>query len=380
LPADYLAQLNESGRKLDDIYRSVGRGINLLRPMPDVEDAVRVHRMLRYSPHELAARFALSRHFNGTDEAARDLLIRGLATKKMATVTPEEVRTLNTNFELWSLMAHAETDDGLAKLQADWLALAPPDHSIALTIRLDQARQLARAGQKAGAVTIAQQVLKAEQSTIMAFTGAALLLSALEADPDHAAVKLALQRINQAPRQVHELTLTHRMLLHSIAQNWTSQSAVEILSQMLSFGESGENRETLRGRISRFLIQDENMVRALNQLLVDDNGRKLLNAFALRHQPVRQSMHEMIYMILRRHVIFSAFGTQPANEQMTAAAVLTRLWLDSFSARAITVHDFLLLMANLRGKEPSLPLKGALPRWPQPLQKAVLHLFPGHST
>lgn len=380
MPADYLAQLNESGRKLDDTYRSVGRGMHLLRPTPEVEDAVRVHRMLRYSPHELAARFALARHFNGTDEAARDLLIRGLATKKMTTVTPEEARTFNTNFELWSLMTRAETDDGLAKLQADWLALTPPDHSIALTIRLDQARQLARAGQKTGAVTIAQQVLQAEHSTIMAFTGAALLLSALDADPDHAAVKQALQRINQVPRQVHELTLTHRLLLQSIAQNWTSQSAVEILSQMLSFGESGENRETLRGRISRFLIQDEDMVRALNQLLVDDNGRKLLSAFALRHQPVRQSMHEMIYMILRRHVIFSAFGTHPTSEQMTAAAVLTRLWLDSFSTRAITVHDFLLLMANLRGKEPSLPLKAAIPRWPQPLQKAVLHLFPGHST
>jgi len=380
MPADYLAQLNEPGRKLDDIYRSVGRGIHLLRPTPDVEDAVRVHRMLRYTPSELAARFALARHFNGTDEAARDLLIRGLAPKKMATVTPEEVRTLNTNFELWSLMTRAETDDGLAKLQADWLSLAPPDHSIVLTIRLDQARQLARAGQKAGAVKIAQEVLQAEHSTIMAFTGAALLLSALDADTDRIAVKQALQKINQVPRQVHELTLTHRLLLHSIAQNWTSQSAVEILSQLLSFGESGENRETLRGRISRFLIQDESMVRALNQLLVDGNGRRLINAFALRHQPVRQSMHELFYMLLRRHVIFSAFGTQPTAPEMATAAAVTRLWLDSFSARTITVHDFFLLMANLHGKEPSLPLKAAIPAWPQPLQKAVLQLFPGHST
>lgn len=380
MPADYLAQLNEPGRKLDDIYRSVGRGINLLRPTPDVEDAVRVHRMLRYTPHELAARFALSRHFNGTDEAARDLLIRSLSPRKMASLTPEEVRTFNTNFELWSLMSRAETDDGLAKLQADWLSLAPPDHSIALTIRLDQARQLARAGQKVGAIKIAQEVLQSEQSTIMAFTGAALLLSALDADPDHTAVKQALQRISQAPRQVHELTLTHRLLLHSIAQNWTSQSAVEILSQLLSFGESGENRETLRGRISRFLLEDKSMVLALNQLMVEGNGRRLLNAFALRHQPVRHSMHEMIYMILRRHVIFSVFGNRPTSQQMTSAATVTRLWLDSFSARTITVHDFFLLMANLHGGEPSLHLRSALPNWPQPLQKAVLQLFPGRSS
>lgn len=380
MPADYLAQLNEPGRKLDDIYRSVGRGIHLLRPTPDVEDAVRVHRMLRYSPHELAARFALARHFNGTDEAARDLLIRGLAPKKIATVTLEDNRTLNTNFELWSLMTRAETDDGLAKLQADWLSLAPPDHSIALTIRLDQARQLARAGQKAGAVQIAREVLGAEQSTIMAFTGAALLLSALDADPDRTAVKQALQKITQVPRQVHELTLTHRLLLHSIAQNWTSQSAVEILSQLFSFGESGENRETLRGRISRFLIQDESMVRSLNQLLVEAKGSQLLKAFALRHQPVRQSMHEMVYMILRRHVIFSVFGTQPTAPQMAASAAVTRLWLDSFAARTITVHDFFLLMANLHGDEPSQSLKAALPGWPPPLQKAVRQLFAGRST
>lgn len=380
MPADYLAQLNESGRKLDEIYRSVGRGVNLLRPTPEVEDAVRVHRMLKYTPHELAARFALSRHFNGTDEAARDLLIHGLTPKKMATLTPEEVPTLNTNFELWSLMTRAETDDGLSKLQADWLSLAPPDHAIALTIRLDQARQLARAGQKVGAIKIAQEVLQAEQSTIMAFTGAALLLSALDADPDHTAVKQALQRISQAPRQVHELTLTHRLLLHSIAQNWTIQSAVEILYQLLSFGESGENRETLRGRISRFLLEDKSMVLALNQLMVEGNGRRLLNAFALRHQPVRQSMHEMVYMILRRHVIFSVFGNRPTSQQMTDAATVTRLWLDSFSARTITVHDFFLLMANLHGGEPSLHLKSALPNWPQPLQKAVLQLFPGRSS
>ena len=219
-----------------------------------------------------------------------------------------ETRTFNTYLELWTLISSVETDPGLTKLQADWLSLTPPDHSIALTIRLDQARQLARAGQKAGAIKLAQEVLQAEQSTIMTFTGAALLLSALDADPDHTAVKQALQKINQVPRQVHELTLTHRLLLHSIAQNWTSQSAVEILSQLLSFGESGENRETLRGRISRILIQDKSMLLALNQLLVESNGRKLLNAFALRHQPMRQSMSELVYMLLRRHVIFSAFS------------------------------------------------------------------------
>lgn len=380
MPADYLAQINQSGRKLDDIYRSIGRGINLLRPTPEVEDAVRVHRMLRYSPHELAARFALARHFNGTDEAARDLLLRGLAPKKTVNLTAEETRTFNTNLELWSLISSAETDPGLTKLQADWLSLTPPDHSIALTIRLDQARQLARAGQKAGAIKLAQDVLQAEQSTIMTFTGAALLLSALDADPDHTAVKQALQKINQVPRQVHELTLTHRLLLHSIAQNWSSQSAVEILSQLFSFGESGENRETLRGRISRFLIQDKSMVLALNQLLVEDKGRKLLNAFALRHQPVRQSMHELVYMLLRRHVIFSAFGNQPTGPQMAAAASVTRLWLDSFSARTITVHDFFLLLENLRGPEPTRPLKAALPVWPVPLQKAVRQVFQSRSS
>jgi serine/threonine protein kinase len=380
MPADYLALLNEPGRKMDNFYRSVGRGINLLRPTPGVEDAVRVHRMLRYTPHELAARFALARHFNGTDEAARDLLLHGVAPKKMATVTPEDARTINTNFELWSLMARIEMDDGLAKLQVDWLSLAPPDHSIALTIRLDQARQLARAGEKAGAIKIAQDVLQAEQSTIMAFTGAALLLSALDADPDHTAVKQALQRINQVPRQVHELTLTNRLLLHSIAQNWSSQSSVEILSQLLSLGESSENRETLRGRISRFLIQDKSMVLALNQLLAGGKGQKLLSAFALRHQPVRQSMHELVYMILRRHIIFSAFGNQSTQPQADAAAAVTRLWLDSFSERTITIHDFFLLMENLRGNEPSLPLKAALPRWPPPLQKAVLQLFPRRSS
>jgi serine/threonine protein kinase len=375
MPADYLAQLNEPGRKLDNFYRSVGRGINLLRPTPDVEDAVRVHRMLRYTPHELAARFALSRHFNGTDEAARDLLLHGLALKKIDQVTLEEVRTLNTNLELWSLIARAETDLGLAKYQADWLSRAPRDHSIALTIRLDQARQLARAGQKAGAIKIAQDVLQAEQSTIMAFTGAALLLSALDADPDHTAVKQALQRINQVPRQVHELTLTHRLLLHSIAKNWNSQSAVEILSQLLSVGESGENRESLRGRISRFLLQDKGIILALNQLLSGSKGQNMLNAFALRHQPVRQPMHELFYMLLRRHVIFSAFDSQPTELQTNAAAAVTRLWLDSFSERTITVHDFFLLMENLRGNEPTQPLKTALPGWPQPLQKAVLQLF-----
>lgn len=380
MPVDYLAQLNEPGRKMDDIYRSVGRGINLLRLTPDVEDAVRVHRMLRYTPQELAARFALARHFNGTDEAARDLLIHGLALKRVDQLTIEDSRTINTNFELWSLIARAETDLGLAKYQGDWLSRTPRDHSIALTILLDQARQLARAGQKDGAINLAREVLMAEQSTIMAFTGAALLLSALDADPDQTAVKQALQRINQVPRQVHELTLTHRLLLHSIAKNWTNQSAVEILSQMLSFGESGENRETLRGRISRFLIQDKSMVLALNQLLVEDNGRKLLNAFALRHQPVRQSMHELFYMLLRRHVIFSAFGNRPDRAQMDAAAAATRLWLDSFAARTITVHDFFLIMANLHGSGPSLSLKAALPRWPQPLQKAVLQLFPGGSS
>jgi hypothetical protein len=122
------------------------------------------------------------------------------------------------------------------------------------------------------------------------------------------------------------------------------------------------------------------MVLALNQLLVEDNGRKLLNAFALRHQPVRQSMHELFYMLLRRHVIFSAFGNRPDRAQMDAAAAATRLWLDSFAARTITVHDFFLIMANLHGSGPSLSLKAALPRWPQPLQKAVLQLFPGGSS
>jgi hypothetical protein len=214
----------------------------------------------------------------------------------------------------------------------------------------------------------------------MAFTGAALLLSALDADPDHTAVKQALQRINQVPRQVHELTLTNRLLLHSIAQNWSSQSSVEILSQLLSLGESSENRETLRGRISRFLIQDKSMVLALNQLLAGGKGQKLLSAFALRHQPVRQSMHELVYMILRRHIIFSAFGNQSTQPQADAAAAVTRLWLDSFSERTITIHDFFLLMENLRGNEPSLPLKAALPRWPPPLQKAVLQLFPRRSS
>lgn len=380
MPADYLAQLNQPGRRLDDIYRSVGRGLHLLRPTPAVEDAVRVHRMLSYPPGELAARFALSRHSNGTDEAARDLLLHGLALKKVDQIPPEEERTLNTNLELWSLIAPAEQDLGLAKYQTDWLNRLPQDHSITLTIRLDQARQLARVGQKAGAIKIAREVLSAEQSTIMAFTGAALLLSALDADPDRSALHQALQRVKQAKRQVNELTLLHRLLLHSLDQSWTTQVTVDILAQWLSFGESGENRETLRGRISRFLLEDKGMIFSLNQLLGGDSGKRILSAFALRNQPARQSIRELFYMILRRHVIHSAYGTKATPAQMAAAASVAQLWLTTFAERTITVHDFFLLMANLHGQEPSLPLKAALPGWPQPLQKAIMQLFQNRSS
>jgi hypothetical protein len=65
---------------------------------------------------------------------------------------------------------------------------------------------------------------------------------------------------------------------------------------------------------------------------------------------------------------------------MATASSVAQLWLATFAERTITVHDFFLLMANLRGPELSAPLKAALPGWPQPLQKAIMQLFQNRSS
>ncbi|MES2595826.1 MAG: serine/threonine-protein kinase [Verrucomicrobiota bacterium] len=375
MPADYLAQIQRPGRRLDDIYRSQGRGLNLLRPMPGVEDAVRVHRMLKYTPVEVAARFALARHFNGMDEAARDLLYDGVKVKRVEKITSEEKRSLSTNLELWSLITRSEIDEGLAAAQKTWLAHLPATHSIALTIRLDHARRLAREGRAAEALVIARQVLMEENAPIMGFTGAALLIAALDPDTGVEAANQALQRVAQAPRQIHEFTLIHRWLLHSVARDWTTQSTVDVLAQFLSLGESRESRETLRGRICRLLLEDDAMVNSLNHLFDDQAGQKLLRSFALRSQPARPSVHELFYMVLRRHIIFSAFGPGANDQELAAAFTLTTSWLDAYAKGKITADDFLALMESLQASEPGLMLKAALPRWPGPLQEAVGRVF-----
>lgn len=370
MPADYLAQLQRPGRKLDDLYRSMGRGLNLLRPMPGVEDAVRVHRMLQYTPAELAARFALARHINGTDEAARDLLSDGLRLKNIERLAPVEERTINTNFELWSLMARSEVDMGLEEKQKTWLAVLPPDHSIAHTIHLDLARRLAREGKKDEALVIARRLMEEKHATIMTFTGAALLSAALDKDTARKAALQALKRVTEAPRQIHEYTLLHRLLLHSLSRNWTQQTTVDILAELLCLGESLENRETLRSRLCRLLLENRAMVNSLNHLLNDRAGDRLLQAVALRGQPARQTVHELFYMILRRYVIYGVFGPQAQPGKMRAAAVLTRSWLDCYGMNQISVEDFLILMENLSAPAPG-PLMKAMPRWPESLQSAV---------
>ncbi|GEP44564.1 hypothetical protein BGE01nite_38550 [Brevifollis gellanilyticus] len=375
MPVDYVAQIQRPGRKLDDIYRSQGRGLNLLRPMPAVEDAVRVHRMLQYTSVEIASRFALARHFNGMDEAARDLLYDGVKVKRVERITSEEKRSISTNFELWSLITRSEIDEGLDDAQKAWMARLPADHSIALTIRLDQARRLAREGKTAEALAIAHEVLKEENASIMSFTGAALLIAALEPAAGVEAADNALQRVTEAPRQIHEFTLTHRLLLHSVLKNWTTPSTVDILGQYLSLGEPRDNREAVRGRLCRLLLEDRAMVGALNFLYAGEAGEQLLQEFALRSRPARVSVNNLFFMILRRYVILAAFGQQVSRDQVSASAAFTRLWLDTFADNEMSVDDFLTIMESLREPEPGLMLKAALPRWPEPLQQAVGRLF-----
>lgn len=376
ISAEHLNRLNRPGRELEDHYRSLGRGLHLLKTMPAVEDAIRVHRMLGFKQPEVSARFALSRHFNGMDEAARDMVQRAVALKKISTITPLDERTLNTNLELWSLIARSEQDPALGEVQQGWLGLAPADHSIALTISLDQARRLAREGRKEEAITQARSLLQAPQATIMTFTGAALLLAALDADPNNEAAKAALQRLDQAPRQVQELTLINRLLLHSLLKNWRTEFSVEILGQFLSLAVAGQDRENLRSRLSRLLLGAEPMVFSLNHLLEGPNGQNLLKAIALRNQPFRVSIHELFYIILRRYVVFTVFGSQSSVEQMKLAAEATRSWLNMYEIGKLTDEDFLLLLEHLPQGENCPRLKAALPTWPSSLQAAVrrLHL------
>lgn len=371
MPADYLAQIQHPGRKLDDIYRSQGRGLNLLRPMPAVEDAVRVHRMLNYSAHELAARFALPRHFNGADEAARDLLMKGTRLKAISTLTPDDFRTINTNFELWSLITSSKPDSAMELAQSSWLERLPPGHSVLQTIRLDHARRMGREGRASEALSIARQVLQEKEATIMSFTGAALLIASLDPDSGREVAAQALERVSAAPRQIHEYTLLHRLLLHSLSRHWDQQVTVDVLAELFCLGEAHESREILRSRLCRLLLENRAMVNSLNHLLNDRAGDRLLRAFSLREKPARELVHEIMYMILRRYVIYAVFGPRPSQDQMKAAAVLTRSWLDQFIASKISVDDFLILLEGLPAPQPGPLMRPALARWPEALRSAV---------
>lgn len=379
MPEGYIDWITES-KQLSDSYRAQARGLHLLHPVPEVEDAIRVHQLLNFQAPDLATRFSLALHFNGADEATRDLLHAGLKLQKPSKLNEAQIQTLNTCLELRTLTALNQAEPEIIHEMEQWRKAAPKDHSIALTVQIEQARRHARNGEKARAVELAQQVLDSKESTIMAFTGAALLLHTLGADPEQKAVLHAIERVPLVRRQVQELTLMHRLLLHSVAKNWTSRSMVEILANYLSLGFSGEEHDILRGRISRFLLDDQAMVNSLNHLLDGQNGQELLLDIVLRRKPIRDLAQELFYAVLRRHVIFSVYGESSTTQQMKTAAHAVYLWLKAYSERQISDDDFFILMQGWRGPEPAMMLRLALPRLPAPLRDAVLDVFESRST
>jgi serine/threonine protein kinase/tetratricopeptide (TPR) repeat protein len=348
LPPYLLASINPQAREtLADRYRSMKRGIKLVQNDPEAASAVRVYQMLDIGPLPTATHLALGQHCNGLDQTALELCETGLRKTHTSVLLNESLPEANSCMEVWSLLVGPEPNRALRSAAGRITTVTPEGHSLRWTVAMDQARLLARKGDKERAAILARQVQFAENATIMAYSGAALLLHAIGEDASLEHVNAALRRIPSSPRQVHELTVIHRVLLHAAARDFTKANAAELIAAYFSFGFSRHSRPAVSAQLGRQFLQDPALARALNSFLDDGKGREVLEGFALRSRPARELIREFLLMLLRNHLAASLYEAGAADVDLPVCAMFAEEWLEAYASAKLNDVQFFSLMGAL---------------------------------
>ncbi len=350
MPPDYLRQLSSSFiRRLADPYRGTARGIRVITPIPELEDAIRVHQLLGFSALDLGNRFALGRHFNGTDNAATELFYDALVEiPTISKLDDKEMRRICMTFELWSRMSRLETDSRFASIHENWRSKLADGHAIIWTLKAEEARSLARQGKREEALALAAQVQEAPDIIGLTVSSAALLRAALgeifPGDPVRDPILHAIAQLGSRPPETSATAICDQMVLHSAAQNWTRENVANLLGTVFSLSTLGPEQANVQSQLNRFFLEDPAYLAAMNSMLAGQEGKAFLRDYALHTRPARDLIRDLVRLILSTHLKTSLFAARPSETEAAAVDRAVHHWLDSFAQGRLDEEDFLRLM------------------------------------
>lgn len=378
LPPGCVDQLSSSTiRSLSDRYRSTARGLAVLAPMPEIEDAIRAHQLLGMSHLDLALRFAFARHYNGTDAAATDLFRAALLKppRDPDSLTAKQNNSLQVCFDLWMRMSRGEQDTHLAEIMDRWRSL-PAGHPITWTLQGEQARMSARRGNAEEAKRLARQVQSAPGVASLTLLSAALLRHHLGDVTEEEPLQRALRQLSQRPREGSATFLMDLVVLHSLARDWTPQLTAEIFGALFSINQSDSKRDSAQSQLNRFFLEDDSFTRGLNAMLDGESGRELAHACALRLRPARVLTRELLQCVLASHLAFCLFDAPATGkaEEIQAVQKAIQLLMAQFTQGRIEVGELLLLIQGWKNRLKDPRLQTVLARWPEDLRLALSRL------
>ncbi len=378
LPSGCLDRLSGADiRSLAGRYRATTRGLAVLAPMPEIEDAIRAHQLLGMPALEMAVRFAFARHYNGTDAAATTLFRAALLKPpaNLKSLTPEHSNSLQVCFDLWMRMSHGEQDRDLAEVMSRWESL-PAQHPVARTLQAEQARIFARRGDDEEAKRLARQVQSAPGVSSLTLLSAALLRHSLGDVAEEDPLRLAVKQLSERPRESSATFMVDYVVLHCLARNWTPQLTAEVFGALFSINRPGPERESSQSQLNRFFLGEASFTRGLNTLMEGESGREFARAYALRLRSARDLTREFLQRVLESHAAFCLFDASPAGEEESRAIqIAIQLLMTQFTQGRIDVEGLLLLIQGWKThlKEPRL--QTVLARWPEDLRLALARLI-----
>lgn len=329
---------------LVDTYVKEGMSVGLLHMDPvRISNAVKVCRLLQISATQLANRFALACHFARLDQEWDGMLEAALENPAACQASPEELLAGTNCLDQWCRLSFSERNPDLVRAIRRWQDQMPQEPTVGCIASMEQARRAARAADFPAAATHAQAACQRTSADDRKLVSAWLLegmihrMQGAEAQAQKSWQKAL--HLSDTVTLKSPMFLCDRVLLHSLTQTWSLQTATEVLLPLITKHLKGNARASLQTQmLSTFLAQPA-FIAALNEVLQDERGRRLAEGHALCQILPREVIHRC-YVLMFEHWFLRALpATETARVQKAASLLVTEIAMNS-RAESADLFDF----------------------------------------
>ena len=367
-------------------YEGLGGGINVLHPnVGELAQAVKAFELLEMPPLETASCFALAHHFNGMDEAARQMWVGGLedAAKQewsqsgQGAASPAAVACL----EYWCRVDRSEKERRLQDCLGSWRKALPNDPTLWALVTEEQARILARAGRWDEALKTVSFIFEASGVSHGQLLAARLLEGMLQRQRGNesaaqTAWRQALSGAKENLRKPGTVSLCDLFALHCLARDWDQDTVADVLVSLVGKSQPGPRGTDLQGRFASTLLADPAFAEALKNLDDHGDGRRLIVDYVLVNEPARHLIRRAIGVAMERYFATTAFPAGATDEDAGRVWDTVNHLLPATAAGSLAGVDFFgFLEAWADPGKDGVLLPGSLPVPPDPARARLRWLL-----